>query len=62
MVSNTQTKQAEKLIFLGLTLFLAGLSVGLFVQNIANPRMALSAHLEGVMNGMFLVIIGVIWK
>ncbi|HRP56731.1 hypothetical protein [Agriterribacter sp.] len=24
--------------------------------------MALSAHLEGVMNGMFLVILGLIWK
>jgi hydroxylaminobenzene mutase len=26
-----------------------------------NPRMALSSHLEGVMNGMFLVLIGLIW-
>lgn len=62
MVSNTQIKQAEKLIFLGLILFLVGLSVGMIVQNMANPRMALSAHLEGVMNGMFLVILGLIWK
>ena len=62
MVSNIQTKQAEKLIFLGLTLFLVGLSVGLIVQNMPNPRMALSAHLEGLMNGMFLVILGLIWK
>lgn len=62
MVSNTQTRQSEKLIFLGLILFLVGLSVGLIVHNMANPRMALSAHLEGVMNGMFLVILGLIWK
>lgn len=62
MLSNTQTKQAEKLIFLGLILFLVGLSVGLIVQNMANPRMALSAHLEGMMNGMFLVMLGLIWK
>ena len=62
MVSNTQIKQSEKLIFLGLILFLIGLSVGLVVENMANPRMALSAHLEGVMNGMFLVILGLIWK
>ena len=26
------------------------------------PRMGLSAHLEGVMNGMFLVILGLIWN
>lgn len=56
-----QAKQAEKLIFLGLILFLIGLFVGLIVQNSPNPRMALSAHLEGVMNGMFLVILGLIW-
>ncbi|MBS1735646.1 MAG: hydrogenase [Bacteroidetes bacterium] len=57
-----QSKQADKLIFLGLILFLAGLIVGLFVQNMANPRMALSAHLEGVLNGMFLIVLGLIWK
>lgn len=62
MVNNIQTKQADKLIFLGLVLFLAGLFVGLTVPNMANPRMALSAHLEGVMNGMFLVMLGLIWK
>ena len=62
MVINTKTKQSEKLIFLGLILFLFGLSVGLVVENTANPRMALSAHLEGVMNGMFLIILGLIWK
>ena len=62
MTNNTQKRQSEKLIFLGLVLFLVGLLVGLVVHNIANPRMALSAHLEGLMNGMFLVILGLIWK
>ncbi len=62
MNRNTQSEQGDKLIFLGLFLFLIGLTVGVFVQNMPNPRMALSAHLEGVMNGMFLVILGLIWK
>lgn len=62
MKRNTQSKQADKLIFIGLFLFLIGLTIGLFVQNMANPRMALSAHLEGVMNGIFLIILGLIWK
>lgn len=62
METNTQTKQADNLIFLGLILFLLGLVIGLFVQNMANPRMALSAHLEAVMNGLFLVMLGLIWK
>ncbi|MBV8253127.1 MAG: hypothetical protein JO154_11010 [Chitinophaga sp.] len=26
-----------------------------------NARMALSAHLEGVMNGIFLMVLGLIW-
>jgi hydroxylaminobenzene mutase len=62
MGKNIQTMQADRLIFLGLILFLLGLIIGLFVQNMANPRMALSAHLEAVMNGMFLVMLGLIWK
>jgi hydroxylaminobenzene mutase len=62
MENDPQTKQANRLIFLGLLLFLLGLTVGLFVQNMKNPRMALSAHLEGVMNGMFLMLLGLIWK
>lgn len=41
---------------------LPGLITGLFVQHMANPRMGLSAHLEGVMNGMLLMITGLIWK
>jgi (hydroxyamino)benzene mutase len=27
-----------------------------------NPRMGLSAHLEGVMNGTFLVVAGLVWN
>jgi hydroxylaminobenzene mutase len=26
-----------------------------------NPRMGLSSHLEGTMNGMLLIIIGIVW-
>jgi (hydroxyamino)benzene mutase len=61
MENTTKQKQGNGLIFLGLVLFILGLLIGLFVQNMANPRMALSAHLEGIMNGMFLMIVGVIW-
>lgn len=53
--------QAEKLIFLGVLLFLLGLIVGLFVPILGNPRMGVSSHLEGVMNGMFLILLGLIW-
>jgi len=31
-------------------------------QHFANIRMALAAHLEGVMNGTFLLAVGAIWS
>ncbi len=45
----------------GMFLFLLGLVTGLVQTEFANPRMGLSAHLEGVMNGMFLVALGAVW-
>lgn len=59
--SNLKDKQSNKLIFLGVLLFLFGLIVGLFVPILENPRMGVSSHIEGVLNGMLLVILGLIW-
>ncbi|OOG45529.1 hydrogenase [Rhodanobacter sp. C01] len=42
-------------------LFLIGLLTGLVEQRFTNPRMGLAAHLEGGMNGTFLVALGAIW-
>lgn len=56
-----QNQYADKLIFLGVFLFLLGLIIGLCIPIMTNPRMGLTAHLEGVMNGMFVVILGLIW-
>jgi len=42
-------------------LFLIGLLTGFAEQHFANTRMGLAAHLEGVMNGTFLVALGAIW-
>ena len=55
-------RQANLLLFLGILLFFLGLLVGLIVPALANPRMGLSSHIEGVMNGMFLVLLGLIWN
>ena len=60
-ISILKKSQSNKLIFYGILLFFLGLVVGLLVPIMANPRMGLSSHLEGVMNGMFLVILGLIW-
>lgn len=49
------------LMWHGMFLFLLGLVTGLLEQRFTNVRMGLSAHLEGVMNGIFLVALGAIW-
>jgi (hydroxyamino)benzene mutase len=63
-MENTDRKkwQSDQLLFLGVLLFLLGLLIGLFIPMMTNPRMGLTAHLEGVMNGMFLVVLGLIWN
>jgi len=51
----------RRLIWHGMFLFLLGLLTGFVEQNFANPRMGLAAHLEGVMNGTFLLALGAVW-
>jgi hydroxylaminobenzene mutase len=52
----------QRVLFtLGLVLFLVGLLTGFAVPALKNPRMALSSHLEAVLNGMFLVLLGLLW-
>lgn len=54
-------RRAHRLLQLGVLLFLAGLLTGFAIPALVNPRMALSSHLEGVLNGLFLVALGLIW-
>jgi hydroxylaminobenzene mutase len=51
----------RKLIWHGMLLFVLGLLVGFFELRFTNIRMGLSAHLEGVMNGTFLIALGAVW-
>jgi hydroxylaminobenzene mutase len=51
----------RRLIWHGMFLFLLGLLTGFVEQKFINPRMGLAAHLEGVMNGTFLVALGAVW-
>ncbi len=51
----------RRLLWHGMLLFLLGLLTGFVEPKFANPRMGLAAHLEGVMNGIFLVALGAIW-
>ena len=51
----------RRLVRAGFLLVLLGLLTGLSVQLFLNPRMGLSAHLEGVLNGLLLVAVGLAW-
>jgi len=51
----------RRLIWHGMFLFLLGLLTGFVEQKFINPRMGLAAHLEGVMNGTFLLALGAVW-
>ncbi|MEZ6002389.1 hydrogenase [Hyphomonas sp.] len=53
--------QKDWLLIFGAGVFLLGLMTGFVGPLLLNPRMGLSAHLEGLMNGTFLIAIGAIW-
>ena len=52
----------RRLMWHGMLLFLIGLLTGFAEQHFANVRMGLAAHLEGVMNGTFLLALGAAWN
>jgi hydroxylaminobenzene mutase len=60
--NKTQSDLSRKLIRSGVLLFLFGLLTGFVIPVMQNSRMGLSSHLEGIQNGMLLMIIGVIWN
>ena len=51
----------RRLMFHGMCLFVLGLLTGFAELHFTNVRMGLAAHLEGVMNGTFLIALGAIW-
>ena len=54
---------AERTLLLhGTLLFLLGLLNGVVVSLFHNKRMGLSAHLEGVQNGLVLMAFGLMWQ
>jgi (hydroxyamino)benzene mutase len=56
-----QANAGRRLMWHGMFLFLLGLLTGTQERRFTNMRMALSAHLEGVMNGTFLMAMGAGW-
>jgi (hydroxyamino)benzene mutase len=54
-------RQGHRLIQVGCLLFLVALLVGIMVPSFAVPRLGLSTHLLGIMQGIFLMVIGLVW-
>ena len=54
-------RHGHRLLQAGILLFLLALFVGLAVPRFAVPRLGLSAHLLGIMQGTFLMVSGLLW-
>jgi len=53
----------RRLIRHGMVLFALGLLTGILIPTLTSPRLALAAHMEGLLNGIFLILVGgVVWK
>jgi hydroxylaminobenzene mutase len=52
----------RRLMWHGMFLFLLGLFTGFAEPHFVNMRMGLAAHLEGVLNGIFLLALGAAWS
>jgi hydroxylaminobenzene mutase len=58
--SDSSRPLGHRVLQLGVLLFLFALLVGLAVPSFTVPRLGLSTHLLGLMQGLFLMIIGVL--
>jgi hydroxylaminobenzene mutase len=52
----------SRLLSHGFLLFLLGLGTGLIAYRLENPRMGVSAHVEAILNGVFLIGLGLAWS
>jgi hydroxylaminobenzene mutase len=58
----TKQDARRRLIWHGMALFLIGLLTGFIIPLLTNPRLGLSAHMEALLNGIVLMLVGgVVW-
>ena len=57
----SRARDGHRLLRVGMVLFLFALLVGLVVPRFAVPRLGLSTHLLGLMQGTFLLAAGSLW-
>jgi hydroxylaminobenzene mutase len=60
-VRGWRAHDGQRLLRVGIALFLVALLVGLVVPRFAVPRLGLSTHLLGLMQGTFLLVAGSLW-
>ena len=58
---SSRAQDGRRLLRIGIVLFLLALLVGLAVPRFAVPRLGLSTHLLGLMQGTFLLVAGSLW-
>jgi hydroxylaminobenzene mutase len=54
-------RQAHRLNQIGISLFLFAALIGVAIPTFAVPRLALSVHLLGILQGIFFLAIGQVW-
>jgi hydroxylaminobenzene mutase len=59
--TNATDWMGPRLLQLGMALFALGLLTGFALPMLENPRMGLASHLEGILNGLFLLVLGLLW-
>lgn len=60
-VTATNEKLKRSLLFWGMILFLLGLILAFPIIPYTNKRMGVATHLEGILNGIFIVVVALVW-
>jgi (hydroxyamino)benzene mutase len=60
--SSTPSLQAHWLLRAGIGLVLAAALLGVAIPHFTVPRLALSAHLIALLQGVFLIVLGLLWS
>jgi len=55
------SREGHGMLQLGFLLFLFGLLAGFAVPSFAVPRLGLTTHVLGVTQGVFLIVVGLLW-
>ena len=60
--SSDRSREAQRLLQIGIGLVLFAVLLGLAIPHFTVPRLALSAHLVGILQGIFLGVVGLLWS